>query len=103
MGHLYYILSMWLTSIHCLTVEVCNVLQESPNLTVRGDKLRHSCPRLLLPRSCVNPMVLSVMYNVTSHQMNVGVWTKMVMRFLEQELSDFSSAFQLVIESCVLW
>lgn len=46
MGHLYCILLTWQTSIHCLTIEVCNVLQESPNLSVRGDKLRHSCPRL---------------------------------------------------------
>ena len=43
---IHRILLMWQTSIHRLTIEVCNALQESPNLTVRGDKLRHSCPRL---------------------------------------------------------
>ena len=36
------------------------------------------------------------MCNVTNPQVNVGVWTKMVMKFLERELLACSSVLQLV-------
>lgn len=49
-----------------------------------------------LHRSCANPMAPTVMCNVTNPQVNVGVWTKMVMKFLERELLACSSVLQLV-------
>ena len=41
-------------------------------------------------------MAPTVMYNVTNPQVNVGVWIKMVMKFLEHELLACLSVLQLV-------